>query len=105
MANTQFGKYQLIKKLATGGMAEVFLARQAMGGGGDGRHVVVKRILPHLAEDPEFIQMFQNEARVAAKFSHPNIAQIFDYGEENGTYFIAMEFIHGEDLGRLMRKA
>jgi serine/threonine protein kinase len=105
MANTQFGKYQLIKKLATGGMAEVFLARQAMGGSGDGRHVVVKRILPHLAEDPEFIQMFQNEARVAAKFSHPNIAQIFDYGEENGTYFIAMEFIHGEDLGRLMRKA
>jgi len=105
MANAQFGKYQLIKKLATGGMAEVFLARQAMGGGGDGRHVVVKRILPHLAEDPEFIQMFQNEARVAAKFSHPNIAQIFDYGEENGTYYIAMEFIHGEDLGRLMRKA
>ncbi len=105
MANIQFGKYQLLKKLATGGMAEVFLARQAMGAGGDGRHVVVKRILPHLAEDPEFIQMFQNEARVAAKFSHPNIAQIFDYGEENGTYFIAMEFIHGEDLGRLMRKA
>ena len=105
MANTQFGKYQLIKKLATGGMAEVFLARQAMGSNGDSRHVVVKRILPHLAEDPEFIQMFQNEARVAAKFSHPNIAQIFDYGEENGTYFIAMEFIHGEDLGRLMRKA
>ncbi len=105
MANPTFGKYQLIKKLATGGMAEVFLAKQSMGTGGDNRHVVVKRILPHLAEDPEFIQMFQNEARVAAKFSHPNIAQIFDYGEENGTYYIAMEFIHGEDLGRLMRKA
>jgi serine/threonine protein kinase len=105
MANPQFGKYQLIKKLATGGMAEVFLAKQAMGNSGDNRHVVVKRILPHLAEDPEFIQMFQNEARVAAKFSHPNIAQIYDYGEENGTYYIAMEFIHGEDLGRLMRKA
>jgi serine/threonine protein kinase len=105
MANTQFGKYQLIKKLATGGMAEVFLAKQSMGGGGDQRHVVVKRILPHLAEDPEFIQMFQNEARVAAKFSHPNIAQIFDYGQENGNYYIAMEFIRGEDLGRLMRKA
>ncbi len=100
-----FGKYQLIKKLATGGMAEVFLARQSMGGGGDGRNVVVKRILPHLADDPEFIRMFQNEARVASKFSHPNIVQIFDYGEEAGTGFIAMELIHGEDLGKVMKQA
>ncbi len=100
----QLGNYQLLKKLATGGMAEVWLAKQ-VGIEGFNRHVVVKRILPHLAEDPEFVQMFLNEAKIAAKFSHPNIVQIFDFGEKDHTYFIAMEFIHGEDLGRLMRKA
>ncbi len=99
-----FGKYQLLKKLATGGMAEVWLARQT-GIEGFNRTVVLKRILPHLAEDPEFVQMFLNEARIAAKFNHPNIAQIYDLGETGGTYYIAMEFIHGEDLGRVMRKA
>ena len=67
--------------------------------------MVVKRILPHLAEDPEFVQMFLNEAKIAARFNHPNIAQIYDLGEGDGTYFIAMEYIHGEDLGRVMRKA
>jgi eukaryotic-like serine/threonine-protein kinase len=99
-----FGPYQLLKKLATGGMAEVFLARHS-GIEGFQRLLVVKRILPHLADDPEFVQMFLNEARIAARFSHPNIAQIYDLGEANGTYFIAMEFVHGEDLGRVMRKA
>ncbi|MBL8914424.1 MAG: protein kinase [Archangium sp.] len=99
-----FGNYQLVKKLATGGMAEVWLAKQT-GIEGFNRHVVVKRILPHLAEDPEFVQMFLNEAKIASRFNHPNIAQIYDLGETNGQYFIAMEFIHGEDLGRVMRRA
>jgi serine/threonine protein kinase len=99
-----FGNYQLIKKLATGGMAEVWLAKQT-GIEGFNRHVVVKRILPHLAEDPEFVQMFLNEAKIASRFNHPNIAQIYDLGENSGQYFIAMEFIHGEDLGRVMRRA
>ncbi|QRK04798.1 protein kinase [Archangium violaceum] len=99
-----FGKYQLLKKLATGGMAEVWLARQK-GIEGFAKNVVVKRILPHLAEDGEFVDMFGNEARIAARFNHPNIAQVYEFGEANGTYFIAMEFIHGEDLGRVMRKA
>ena len=67
--------------------------------------MVVKRILPHLAEDPEFVQMFLNEAKIAARFNHPNIAQIYDLGETGGQYYIAMEFIHGEDLGRVMRRA
>lgn len=98
------GKYQYVKKLATGGMAEVWLARQT-GIEGFNRHVVVKKILPHLAEDAEFVQMFLNEAKIAARFNHPNIAQIYELGEENGTYFIAMEYIHGEDLGRVMRTA
>ncbi len=99
-----FGNYQLVKKLATGGMAEVWLAKQT-GIEGFNRHVVVKRILPHLAEDPEFVQMFLNEAKIASRFNHPNIAQIYDLGETGGQYFIAMEFIHGEDLGRVMRRA
>lgn len=99
-----FGKYQLEKKLATGGMAEVWLAKQT-GIEGFQRHVVIKRILPHLAEDPEFVQMFLNEAKIASRFNNPNIAQIYDLGEQGGTYFIAMEFIHGEDLGRVMRRA
>jgi serine/threonine protein kinase len=99
-----FGKYQLLKKLATGGMAEVWLARQA-GIEGFAKNVVIKRILPHLAEDREFLEMFKNEALIAANFNHPNIAQVYEFGEANGTYFIAMEYIHGEDLGRVMRKA
>ncbi len=102
--NQSFGNYTLIKKLATGGMAEVWLAKQS-GIEGFNRHVVVKRILPHLAEDPEFVQMFLNEAKIAARFNHPNIGQIFDLGETGGQFFIAMEFIHGEDLGRVMRRA
>src|SRR6476620_8293373 len=106
MSNQNFGKYQLIKKLATGGMAEVWLARQT-GIEGFKKEVVVKRILPHLADDPEFVQMFLNEAKSAARCSHPNIAQICDFGLEpnSKTYYIAMEFIRGEDLGRVMRKA
>ncbi len=104
MNGQTFGNYQLLKKLATGGMAEVWLARHS-GIEGFSRLLVVKRILPHLADDPEFVQMFLNEAKIAARFSHPNIAQIYDLGEQNGTFFIAMEFVHGEDLGRVMRKA
>jgi serine/threonine protein kinase len=99
-----FGKYQLVKKLATGGMAEVWLAKQT-GIEGFNRHIVLKRILGHLAEDPEFIAMFLQEARIASRFNHPNIAQIYDLGEHGGSYFIAMEYVHGEDLGRIMRRA
>ena len=104
MTPQTFGKYQLLKKLATGGMAEVFLARQSAVKGAP-ELVVVKRILPHLAREPEFIQMFLNEARIASRFSHPNIAQIYDLGQIEGVCFLAMEFVHGEDLGRVMRKA
>src|SRR5262245_46480097 len=104
MPGQSVGNYQLIKKLATGGMAEVWLANQ-IGIEGFNRHIVVKRFLPHLSEDPEFVQMFLNEAKIASRFNHPNIAQIYDLGQGDGQYFIAMEFIHGEDLGRLMRKA
>jgi serine/threonine protein kinase len=104
MAAQDFGNYTFVKKLATGGMAEVWQATQR-GIGGFNRPVVIKRILPHLADQPEFVQMFLNEARIAARFSHPNIAQIFDLGEADGAYYIAMEYVHGHDLSQVMRRA
>ena len=104
MSARDFGRYSLVKKLATGGMAEVYLAHQK-GPEGFQKHLVIKKILPHLAADDEFVSMFLNEARIAARFSHPNIVQIFDLGKEGESYYIAMEYIHGEDLGRVMKQA
>lgn len=98
------GKYQLIRKLASGGMAEVFLARSA-GPLGFEKQLVVKRILPHLTEDPQFVEMFLAEARLAALLNHAHIAQIFDFGQQDGRYFIAMEYIEGHNLRVLCRKA
>jgi serine/threonine-protein kinase len=96
----QFGNYVLLKKLGTGGMAEVFLARQT-GLAGFERLVCIKRILPHLTEHSEFITMFQDEARIAANLNHPNIVQIYELGEIEGSYFIAMELIKGEDVRQI----
>lgn len=98
----RFGKYELVRHLATGGMGEVFLARQ-LGPAGFARTVVVKRLLPHLARDQAFVEMFLNEARVASLLSHPNVAQILELGEAGGTYFIVMEFVHGASLQRVER--
>ncbi|NTX64652.1 protein kinase [Myxococcus sp. CA051A] len=100
----QVGKYQLVRKLASGGMAEVFLAKAA-GPMGFEKTLVLKRILPHLAEDPAFVEMFLGEARLAAQLEHPNIVQIFDFGEADGSYFLAMEFIDGPTLRRLVKRA
>ncbi len=84
-----FGSYQLIAKLATGGMAEIFLARQ----NGAAHHdvIVLKRILPHLAEDEHFVTMFRDEADLAAKLIHKNVCHVHAYGEFGGTWFTAME--------------
>ena len=100
----QVGKYQLIRKLAVGGMAEVFLAK-AEGPGGFEKTLVLKRILPHLVEDPSFVEMFLGEARLVAGLNHPHIVQIFDFGEAEGTYFLAMEHIDGPNLRRWQRQA
>lgn len=101
---TRLGRYQLVRKLATGGMAEVFLAK-AMGPGGFEKTLVLKRILPTLAEDPQFVEMFLHEARLAAQLNHPNVVQIFDFGEVDGTYYLAMEFVDGPNLRSVLRKA
>ncbi|MFT3710083.1 MAG: serine/threonine-protein kinase [Archangium sp.] len=97
------GKYTLVKKLATGGMAEVFLAR-AEGPGGFAKKCVVKRILPHFNDDPRFTEMFLGEARLAAELNHPNLVQIFDFGQHNGQYFLCMEFIDGPNV-RVLNQA
>jgi serine/threonine-protein kinase len=99
-----FGRYQLIRKLATGGMGQIFLARQS-GPVGFQKLLVVKRILPHLSEEEEFIKMFFDEARIAALLNHPNIAQLFDVGEVDGIFFIAMEYVHGESVRQLNARA
>jgi serine/threonine-protein kinase len=98
------GKYQLVSKLAQGGMAEVFLAKVA-GPMGFEKTLVLKRILPHLAEDPRFVGMFLTEARVAAQLNHPHIVQIFDFGQSEGSYYLAMEYIDGPDLRTLLARA
>lgn len=102
----RLGRYELVRKIATGGMAELFLARFS-GPGGFEKRCAVKRILPQYASDAEFLRMFLNEARVAAMFDHPNIVQIFDHGtdENTGQHFIAMELVNGLDLRQLLRLA
>lgn len=98
----QFGKYTLLRRLAAGGMAEIFLALQRSAGGFE-KLIVIKRILPAMNQDKAFIEMLLHEARVAASMSHPNIVQTFDVGQVDGTYFIAMEHIHGEDIRSIVR--
>jgi serine/threonine protein kinase len=99
----RFGKYTLVAKLATGGMAEIFLAR-LHGDGGFEKLVCIKRILPHLAKNPQFVAMFLDEARVAARISHPNVCQVFELGEFQGQYYIAMEYLEGVPLAVFRRK-
>src|SRR5688572_22396281 len=101
---TKLGKYDLIRQIAVGGMAELYLAR-TVGIEGFEKLVVIKRILPQFATNTSFVTMFLNEARLAATLHHPNIAQVYDIGQEGTEYFFAMEYIHGEDLGRMVASA
>ncbi len=94
----RLGRYELMAEIGTGGMASVFLARTT-GPGRFHKWVAVKRIHPHLARDKKFVEMFLDEARLAAAIQHPNVAQVFDLGEEDDEYFLAMEYLEGEHLG------
>ncbi len=96
------GRYRVVDEIGVGGMAAVHLAR-ADGPGGFQKWVAIKRIHRHLAEDEQFIRMFLDEARIAARISHPNVAQVFDLGKQGDTYWIAMEYLHGEPLREIMR--
>lgn len=100
----RFGKYILVERIAVGGMAEVYLAVQP-GVAGFEKTVALKRIRPHLTAEEAFIKMFLFEAKLAAQLHHPNIVQIFDLGKIADDYFIAMEYLSGRDMSRVIPKA
>ncbi|MGQ0508686.1 MAG: serine/threonine-protein kinase, partial [Myxococcaceae bacterium] len=100
----QFGKYLLLDRIAAGGMAEIYRA-QLNAVAGVTKQVVIKKILPHYAGNKNFVSMFINEANIALGLSHGHIAQIFDFGEIDGEYFLAMELVHGQALSRVLRRA
>src|SRR5512142_2640832 len=99
----RWGKYLLLGDLAAGGMAEVFLALH-QGLEGFLKVVVIKRIHPHMASSPNVVQMFADEARLAARLEHPNIVRTYELGEHEGQYFTVMEYLAGEDLQKVLGK-
>jgi serine/threonine protein kinase len=103
LSGERFGNYLLVGELATGGMAELFLA---VHGGLEGvlKIVALKRILPHLSRSPEFTQMFIDEARIAARLDHPNIVRTYEFDEFEGQYFTVMEYLAGEDLAKVLNR-
>ena len=99
-----FGEYKILKKIATGGMAEVFLAKR-VGVKGFEKLLAIKRILPQFSENDEFIAMFIDEAKLAAQLNHRNIVQIYDFGNQQGSYYIAMEYVFGKDLRTILKRS
>ena len=98
-----FGKYQILERVAQGGMAEIYKARME-GIGGFNRLFAIKRILPSLSQNKEYIDLLVDEAKVAGLLSHANIVQILDLGEVSGQYYVAMEYVNGRDLGRVIAR-
>ena len=96
----KFGRYELLGRISVGGMAEVFRGRVS-GAAGFEKIVAIKRILPHLSDDKDFISMFVDEAKLSANLNHSNIGQVFEFGRIEDRYFIALEYIHGKDLRRI----
>ena len=102
-APSKIGRYDLCFELASGGMASVHLAR-VEGNPGFEKLVALKRIHPHLACEQEYVEMFLDEARIASRITHSNVCSVFDFGEADGEYFIAMEYLVGEPLSRVHRR-
>ena len=100
---TRIGKYRILRRVAVGGTAEIYEARLD-GIGGFQRTFAIKRILPHLSEQPEFVDMLVEEAKIAGLLSHANVVQIMDLGQEQGACFIAMEYVAGPDLGQVLAR-
>ncbi|NBD11761.1 serine/threonine-protein kinase [Corallococcus silvisoli] len=101
---TRFGKYELQERLGAGGMAVVHRARFTVAQGVS-RSVVIKRVRDPFAQDPAFVQMFLNEARISMGLSHGNIVQVFDFGQEEGEYFLAMEWVDGQPLSKVLKRS
>jgi len=102
LSENRLGRYRLCSEVASGGMATVYLAR-VDGPAGFDKMVALKRIHPHLAREKNFVEMFLDEARIAARINHPNVCHVFDFGESAGSYYIAMEYLLGEPLSRLLK--
>ena len=100
----KFGKYQLLQKIAVGGMAELYRSKVTRAHGFE-KLVAIKKILPHLTDEGNLVKAFIDEAKLAAHLQHENIVQIYDFGSIDGEYFIAMEYLFGKDLRRLIHKA
>ncbi|HMR79229.1 MAG TPA: protein kinase, partial [Polyangiaceae bacterium] len=98
------GRYALFGEIAAGGMATVHLGR-LLGPAGFARTVAIKRLHPQFAKDPEFVSMFLDEARLSARIHHPNVCSTVDFGEADGTWFLAMEYLLGESLASVVRAA
>ena len=98
------GKYTVLRLLAVGGSAEVYLVR-SHGIEGFAKLAVLKRLLPHLVGHPDFAEMFLDEARLAANLHHPNIAQVYDFGRSGQSHFLTMEYVEGESLSNVIRSA
>ncbi len=99
----QFGKYILLEKLATGGMAEVYLAKST-GANGVNKILAIKRILPQFSENREFIDMFKEEAKIAVNLNHGNVVSIFDFGVEKKQFFLVMEHVEGKNLRQIINE-
>jgi serine/threonine protein kinase len=100
---TRLGSFEILRRLARGGMAEIYLARTTDPAGA-GTLVVLKKILPKYAEKPRYVQLFLEEAKLAASLDHPNIARVYDIGFADGSYFFAMEYLHGQDLRSILHR-
>src|SRR2546422_934630 len=100
-----FGKYYLIKRIASGGMGEIFLAKLRGPVGGFEKLLVVKKMLQHNVDNQEFVDMFFAEAKVEAQLTHANIVQIYEMGEIEDSYYIAMEYVHGKSLRDVIDRA
>ena len=98
-----FGKYLLLERINVGGMAEVFLAK-AYGGEGFERLLAIKKILPTMVEDDEFITMFLDEAKISVQLNHPNVVQIHELGMQDEQYYIAMDYVAGRDLRTILER-
>ncbi|MBX7082423.1 MAG: serine/threonine protein kinase [Nannocystaceae bacterium] len=101
---TTMGRYTIVRRIGSGGMAELYLVR-ARGIGGFDKLFALKLVLPHVADDPDFVGMFLDEARLAATLDHPNIAHVVDIGRVGDDHFYAMEYVHGRDLRAIVRAA
>ncbi|NOY94187.1 MAG: serine/threonine protein kinase, partial [Deltaproteobacteria bacterium] len=96
------GDYEIAAKLKSGGMATLYLGRRT-GAAGFARHVAIKLVHPHLSEDPNFISMFIDEAKLSARIQHPNVVHVEQFGDEGGCYYLVMEYVHGCSLSQLLK--